>query len=530
MNLLTSSVVKAEESEDFAEIQAAHIRAFRAAPPGRRARRGSRRASSSSPTDSATGRAAGQVRRLRRRAHARAPRRRRGRRGCCSPATSSARPRRSPSSSTRTPASGRSTRSLRAAVQLRARRLRADPHRHRHHARPGARLVGGVDRADACGSPSSTTTSTWPPTYADWSRLPEPVEVVEFADHLADEDALVAPAAALRRRRRHARADAVPARAARAAADLRLLVTTGGRNAAIDVAAAAERGITVCGTGAHADRHGRAHLGADPRRRPAPAAGGRLGPRRRLAADDRRRPRRRHARRGRARPPRAAGRPDRAGLRAWTSSPGARTSPPSAPPRSASAGSSGTSCSRTADVVTIHLQLLRPHPRADRRPRARPHEADRDPGQHLARPDRRRGRPGRTRCGRARSPAPASTSSTPSRCRADHPLRDAAAQCSRRTSATSPSGPTRSSTATPSRTSPPGSPATRCGCSSPEPDAGAPAAEAAGAPGCRRAQARRRAELNGMYCIGVTLTTSPVVGACTTCRCRCRCRRGSGRV
>ena len=33
MNLLTSSVVKAEESEDFEEIQLAHVRAFRAASP-----------------------------------------------------------------------------------------------------------------------------------------------------------------------------------------------------------------------------------------------------------------------------------------------------------------------------------------------------------------------------------------------------------------------------------------------------------------------------------------------------------------
>ncbi|MFJ3223114.1 LLM class flavin-dependent oxidoreductase [Streptomyces sp. NPDC086783] len=39
MNLLTSSVVKAEESEDFAEIQLSHVRAFRARhPEGERAR------------------------------------------------------------------------------------------------------------------------------------------------------------------------------------------------------------------------------------------------------------------------------------------------------------------------------------------------------------------------------------------------------------------------------------------------------------------------------------------------------------
>ena len=33
MNLLTSSVVRAEESEDFAAIQQSQIRAFRAAHP-----------------------------------------------------------------------------------------------------------------------------------------------------------------------------------------------------------------------------------------------------------------------------------------------------------------------------------------------------------------------------------------------------------------------------------------------------------------------------------------------------------------
>ncbi len=45
MNLLTSSVVKAEESEDFAEVQLSHIRAFRAHHPEASAP-GSRRGSS----------------------------------------------------------------------------------------------------------------------------------------------------------------------------------------------------------------------------------------------------------------------------------------------------------------------------------------------------------------------------------------------------------------------------------------------------------------------------------------------------
>jgi phosphoglycerate dehydrogenase-like enzyme len=86
-------------------------------------------------------------------------------------------------------------------------------------------------------------------TFADWSVVPEPVEVVEFHDHVADEDALVARLApfdivvAMRERTRFRRE--VLARLP----NLRLLVTTGMRNKSIDVEAAADLGITVCGTG-----------------------------------------------------------------------------------------------------------------------------------------------------------------------------------------------------------------------------------------------------------------------------------------
>jgi phosphoglycerate dehydrogenase-like enzyme len=88
--------------------------------------------------------------------------------------------------------------------------------------------------------------------FADWSLVPGPVDVVEFADHLCDEDALVdrllpfEVVVAMRERTPFPRTllERLP--------HLRLLVTTGRRNASIDVAAAAERGITVCGTGSHA--------------------------------------------------------------------------------------------------------------------------------------------------------------------------------------------------------------------------------------------------------------------------------------
>src|SRR3954471_24749917 len=87
--------------------------------------------------------------------------------------------------------------------------------------------------------------------YADWSRLPEPVEVVEFTDHVDDRDALVRRlqpfdvVVAMRERTPFPRSllERLP--------NLRLLVTTGSRNPSIDVAAADELGVTVCGTGAH---------------------------------------------------------------------------------------------------------------------------------------------------------------------------------------------------------------------------------------------------------------------------------------
>jgi phosphoglycerate dehydrogenase-like enzyme len=80
---------------------------------------------------------------------------------------------------------------------------------------------------------------------ADWSAL----EVEVFPDHVADDDALVEQLApfdvvvAMRERTPfpRARLERLPS--------LRLLVTTGMRNASIDLDAARELGITVCGTG-----------------------------------------------------------------------------------------------------------------------------------------------------------------------------------------------------------------------------------------------------------------------------------------
>ena len=83
---------------------------------------------------------------------------------------------------------------------------------------------------------------------ADWKALPADTEVVVFEDHLSELDAVAARLAdfemvvAMRERTPFPRAllERLPR--------LRLLITTGMRNASIDVAAAIERGIVVCGT------------------------------------------------------------------------------------------------------------------------------------------------------------------------------------------------------------------------------------------------------------------------------------------
>jgi phosphoglycerate dehydrogenase-like enzyme len=85
-------------------------------------------------------------------------------------------------------------------------------------------------------------------SYADWASLGEGSRVRFFDDHLADPARLTERLAsfdivvAMRERTPFPRAllEQLP--------NLRLLVTTGMRNAAIDVTAAAELGLTVCGT------------------------------------------------------------------------------------------------------------------------------------------------------------------------------------------------------------------------------------------------------------------------------------------
>ncbi len=86
-------------------------------------------------------------------------------------------------------------------------------------------------------------------SMADWGSLPSGVAVTAFRDHLADPTDVARRLAgfdivvAMRERTPFQRGllEALP--------DLRLLVTTGMRNASIDIEAAADLGIAVCGTG-----------------------------------------------------------------------------------------------------------------------------------------------------------------------------------------------------------------------------------------------------------------------------------------
>ena len=85
--------------------------------------------------------------------------------------------------------------------------------------------------------------------FADWDSLGPQVEVQFFHDHLDDEDKLVARLtpfeiiAIMRERTPFGRSliERLP--------NLKLLVTTGKRNASVDVKACHDRGVTVCGTG-----------------------------------------------------------------------------------------------------------------------------------------------------------------------------------------------------------------------------------------------------------------------------------------
>ena len=85
-------------------------------------------------------------------------------------------------------------------------------------------------------------------SLADWSQLPAGTEVIYFSEHLTSEDALAERLAdfdvVMGMRERTPMPRSLLERLPR----LRLLVTTGRRNASFDIEAATELGIAVCGT------------------------------------------------------------------------------------------------------------------------------------------------------------------------------------------------------------------------------------------------------------------------------------------
>lgn len=85
-------------------------------------------------------------------------------------------------------------------------------------------------------------------TMADWGRIAGDVDVTVFDHHMSSPDEVHRALAGfhivcMMRERTPFRRNTIAA-----LPDLKLLITTGARNASIDMAAAAERGITVCGT------------------------------------------------------------------------------------------------------------------------------------------------------------------------------------------------------------------------------------------------------------------------------------------
>jgi len=85
--------------------------------------------------------------------------------------------------------------------------------------------------------------------FGPWDRLPESMQIEVYRTTLTDRDKLVerlAPLEALLIMRERT---PFPRDLLERLPNLKLLITTGARNASIDLKACAERGITVCGTG-----------------------------------------------------------------------------------------------------------------------------------------------------------------------------------------------------------------------------------------------------------------------------------------
>ena len=85
-------------------------------------------------------------------------------------------------------------------------------------------------------------------SLADWKQLPPGTEVTYFSDHLTDEDALAERLASFDVVMGMRERTPFPRSLLERLPNLRLLVTTGRRNASFDIEAASDLGIAVCGT------------------------------------------------------------------------------------------------------------------------------------------------------------------------------------------------------------------------------------------------------------------------------------------
>ena len=85
-------------------------------------------------------------------------------------------------------------------------------------------------------------------SLADWKQLPPGTEVTYFSDHLTSEDALAERLASFDVVMGMRERTPFPRSLLERLPNLRLLVTTGRRNASFDIEAASDLGIAVCGT------------------------------------------------------------------------------------------------------------------------------------------------------------------------------------------------------------------------------------------------------------------------------------------
>ncbi|HEU5017727.1 MAG TPA: D-2-hydroxyacid dehydrogenase family protein, partial [Pseudolabrys sp.] len=86
--------------------------------------------------------------------------------------------------------------------------------------------------------------------FADWSSITKDVDVQVFKKHLGGPEAVIKTLQGFAIINMMRERTPFPRQVIEALPDLKLLITTGARNNSIDLKACAERGVTVCGTGA----------------------------------------------------------------------------------------------------------------------------------------------------------------------------------------------------------------------------------------------------------------------------------------